>query len=664
MTDPLLNTTTYTPNSLGETTAVTDPKMNTTNFLFNAQGQITSVTDPLTNQTQFTYDHGDLVSVIDPLGRTTRTFSDPIGRYSLITDPASDLTQIAHDNLWGVSQYTDPIGASSSILYDIDGDLTKFTDPLSHSTQFFYDSSHRLNQREDPLGNSDTVNSFNYDNDVLQTTSRQGEVNNYTYDADNRFLTATYADGSTTGSTITPATLFDQVNRFTNLTDSLGGAISRTYDGLDDMLTETTPQGTITYTYDLDGRRTSMSVPGQAEITYGYDVDSRLNCIAQGTGYSCTGTSPTPTVAITYDADSRRSAITLPNGIVGTYSYDTASELTGLTYKEGSTMVGTLTYGYDAAGRIISRGGSLYEAILPTAITSTTYNPDNQLTNLNGSSLTYDLNGSTLVSGAGTLGWDSRKRLKSVSGGSSYVYDGLNRRQSVTEGGTTTTYLYDGLNPVQEQQGGSVFANLLTGLGIDERFTRTTGGVTSTFLTDLLGSTLALTDSTGTIQTNYGYQPYGARTATGATNSNTYQFTGRERTSTMFVYDRGRYYYPGSSRFMSEDPIGLDGGLNLYAYVGGNPISWRDPTGLSGSIFCFSDDCQEEINQCETLCRRARGDSDMRHIWGGSFATCMRGCVSARCGGNPVSSSAPRLSPPPSLPIWRWLPEVPDFVPG
>jgi YD repeat-containing protein len=221
-----------------------------------------------------------------------------------------------------------------------------------------------MNQREDPLGNSDYVNTFNYDNDILKTTSRQGEVNNYTYDADNRFLSASYADGSTTQSTITPATLFDQANRFTNLTDSLGGAISRTYDGLDDMLTETTPQGTITYTYDLDGRRTSMSVPGQAEITYGYDADSRLACIAQGTGYSCTGTSLTPTVAITYDADSRRSTqLTLPNGIVGTYSYDAASELTGLTYKEGSTTVGALTYGYDAAGRIISRGGSLYEAI-------------------------------------------------------------------------------------------------------------------------------------------------------------------------------------------------------------------------------------------------------------------------------------------------------------
>jgi len=127
-----------------------------------------------------------------------------------------------------------------------------------------------------------------------------------------------------------------------------------------------------------------------------------------------------------------------------------------------------------------------------------------------------------------------------------------------------------------------VFANLLTGLGIDERFTRTTGGTTSTFLTDLLGSTLALTDSTGTIQTNYGYQPYGARTATGATNSNTYQFTGRERTSTMFVYDRGRYYYPGSSRFMSEDPIGLGGGLNLYAYANGDPIDETDQLGLCG----------------------------------------------------------------------------------
>jgi len=175
--------------------------------------------------------------------------------------------------------------------------------------------------------------------------------------------------------------------------------------------------------------------------------------------------------------------------------------------------------------------------------------------------------------------WDSRKRLTLITGVASFLYDGLNRRESITQGGTTKAYLYDGLNPVQEQQGGSVFANLLTGLGIDKRFTRTTGGVTSTFLTDLLGSTMALTNSSGVIQTSYAYGPYGGVTVTGASNSNTYQYAGRENDGTGLDYYRARYYKPSYGRFISEDQIGLNGGSNLYAYAGGNPVNYNDPTG-------------------------------------------------------------------------------------
>jgi hypothetical protein len=68
---------------------------------------------------------------------------------------------------------------------------------------------------------------------------------------------------------------------------------------------------------------------------------------------------------------------------------------------------------------------------------------------------------------------------------------------------------------VQELSGGSVLANLLTGLGIDERFTRTESGTTSTFLTDLLGSAVSLTNNSGVIQTSYGLRRLGVATTSG-----------------------------------------------------------------------------------------------------------------------------------------------------
>ncbi len=146
----------------------------------------------------------------------------------------------------------------------------------------------------------------------------------------------------------------------------------------------------------------------------------------------------------------------------------------------------------------------------------------------------------------------------------------------------TTALLYDGVNVVQELSGSPLAprANLLTGLGVDEILTRTDSAGTRHLLTDALGSTLGLTDSSGTLLTEYTYEPFGNTIASGQANANPFQYTGRENDGTGLYYYRARYYNPNYQRFISEDPIGLEGGINLYAYVGDDPIDFADPLGL------------------------------------------------------------------------------------
>ena len=131
-------------------------------------------------------------------------------------------------------------------------------------------------------------------------------------------------------------------------------------------------------------------------------------------------------------------------------------------------------------------------------------------------------------------------------------------------------------------------ANLLTGLGVDEIFTRTDSS-TSTFLTDALGSTLALANSSGSVQTNYSYEPFDRAIVSGTASSNSFQYTGRENDGTGVYYYRARYYSPVYQRFVSEDPIGLRGGLNKYEYVGDDPVSGIDPTGRENPISHFAE---------------------------------------------------------------------------
>src|SRR6185437_12528452 len=175
-------------------------------------------------------------------------------------------------------------------------------------------------------------------------------------------------------------------NRMTQAVDSAGGTITEAYDNLDRLTSETTPQGQISYGYDLAGRRVNMTVAGQPQVTYSYDNANRLTQIAQGSS----------TVGFSYDNINRRSTLTLSNGVNMSYSYDNDSHVTGITYKFSTNTLGDLSYSYDSLGRRTQVGGSFAQTGLPAAMNSATYDAANELTNWNGTSISYDLNGNML----------------------------------------------------------------------------------------------------------------------------------------------------------------------------------------------------------------------------------------------------------------------------
>jgi RHS repeat-associated protein len=238
-----------------------------------------------------------------------------------------------------------------------------------------------------------------------------------------------------------------------------------------------------------------------------------------------------------------------------------------------------LTYSYDLVARRTSVGGSLAAVNLPNAVTQTAYNANNQATMWGTANLFFDFNGNMTSNGTDGYTWDARNHLVSTLSSASFQYDAFGRRTSKTIGGTTASFLYDGANVVQEVIGGTNTANSLTGR-IDEVFQRTDSAGARSFVTDALRNALALTDSTGAMQTQYTYGPFGNVTASGAATTNSFAFTGRGLDATGLYFYRARYYDPQLSRFISEDPIGFKGGINVYAYVGNNPISFVDPLGL------------------------------------------------------------------------------------
>jgi len=473
-------------------------------------------------------------------------------------------------------------------------------------------------------------------------TDRKNQTITYTYDQLNRLTGKTYPDNSTVNysySNVACGTL--QCYTMT-ATDSISGTITRTDDVLDRLASETTPQGTVSYSYDAAGRRSSLTVPGQAIANYTFDNANRLTQITQGS----------TTVSFSYDNANRRTTLTLPNGITTSYSYDNASQLTGLTYAKGSNTLGNLTYGYDLNGRRTNIAGSFAATNLPNAVSTTAYNANNQLTTWGTANLFYDYNGNTLTKVVGsnttTYGWDFENRLTSVtlpgSGGTvSFRYDPFGRRIYKSSSSGTSIYAYDGDNLVEEtNSSGAAVARYEDTQNIDEPLAMLRSAATSYYHADGLGSVTSLSSAAGSIANTYTYDSFGKLTASTGSLVNPFQYTARESDAeTGLYYYRARYYDSNVGRFLNEDPPSfLSGGINFYEYVENSPLGFKDPNGLQAQPASTCCDPQKTKDILQQLQNAFSGPAAAKSTVFQKYKPCLQkmlGDITFQCGPPPPS---------------------------
>ena len=571
--DPLGHATKYEYGANGELLKRTDPLGHATTLEYNELGQLAAITNAMGETTHFCYGNGDLISITDPLGRTTSRFVDGIGRVLSITSPGGQRTRLSYNEDGQPTSFTSPSGATTSIEYDADGNPVKVTDPRGKETTMAYDVMDRLTSETDPLGNSAEW-SYDKAGDLIEAVDRNGTVSTFAYDPLRRLETARFGvSGLTAESTI--GYEYDDADRLTHVSDSASGGYAIARDPFGRIESLAGPTGTVSYAYDAAGRREAMSAAGLETLSYTYDDADRLMGLARGS----------QSVALEYDKANRPIKVTLPGGIKQEYGYDAAGETTSIAYKSGTSTLGSIEYAYNPNGQLEAMWGSYARLKLPQTLSLAEYDADNELVKRGSAELSYDKEGHLLNDGANEYSWNARGELTGISGeaSASFGYDPFGRRTSKTLGGTTTELLLDGANVALESAGGTPTAGLITGLVPDQLFARATAAGTDSYLTDRLGSTVALANGSAEVTTTYSYEPFGAASSLGATSDNPYQFTGRENDGTGLQNNRARYYSFDTGRFVSQDPAGFAGsGSNLYWYANDDPLDYRDPTGEVG----------------------------------------------------------------------------------
>jgi len=544
--DPNGLVTTRSYDQDGRPTSVTDGAGDTTLTVFTPGGKVSTSTDPVGNLTSYGYDADGRSSGVSPPGNIGAVFYsyDARGNRSQIEDVRGQITAFVYDTNNRLLTETNPLGATTTYSYNPDGTRATKLDANGHTTTYGYDDNKRLTN----VTFADTTGyQFAYDTRGHRTLEQDpAESRTLSYDSLGRLSTA-----------------FDtQLNKtLTYGYDANGNRTSLTYDGLttaytydpDNRLTQfVDPDGESTYlTYDPGSRRTALVQGNGVTTAYTYDQANRTTAITPTAPISASAGTSLPSFAYTYDQDGNPLSKAFNNNTQERYLYDAADRLTNITRADNSYA----SYYLDAVGnRITYQDNSGTAASLDSqGYTSSAFNQITQLTDSAGgiptlSAYAYDNNGNRLslastnqatnVTATTSYTWNDDDRLASVAlpngQTDSFKYDANGIRVGKTDSTGSVRYLIDPLTKaILATYDAGTFLRLFNynqnPQKLDEVFSyKTAQGDKYYPHTDMLGSVYALSDSTGTSQASWTYDVYGTRTQTSGTLSYAFGFTGRE----------------------------------------------------------------------------------------------------------------------------------------
>lgn len=636
---------------VGQVVAEIDANANRTEHVYDLAGRRIKTTDALGNEHQFAYDvDGNLINETDAKGHKTtyiydnldrkiqtsfannsnvKTGFDKLARKTSATDQANVSTSYSYDALGRLISVTDVQGNVTSFTFDEAGNKLTQTDAEGRTTSWTYDSLGRVLTRTLPLGQVET-STYDALGNLLTHIDFNGELTTYIYDINNRMTLVTYDKDSSTESFTYDAT----GNQLTAV--SAQGVWTYTYDVMNRLASETKPNGEkLEYLYDSNGNKTQLKVTyvgGAIRIENStYDALNRLETVTDADGNKTT---------YGYDAVGNRTSVTHSNANITAYVYDELNRLTQMQDKRADDLIyqqfdytlhvtgrrlkieelsGRISsYTYDSLYRLTNEaisdfvngnysaeyqfdkvGNRIYSTINGVS-TAYTYDVNDRLKQEGGEVYTYDDNGNTLSksidSDITTYTYDVKQKLvfaNILEGGvtrtSNYRYNMDGIRSQKVEDGVITNYLVDSNRAYAQVIAETDSANTIQVEYMfgDDLLAQKRGSTLSNYKYDGLGSTRALTDSTGTVTDEYFYDAFGVTLASTGSTENDYLFTGEQFDAGLGnYYLRARYYNQGVGRFTQQDswtgnnsdPITL----HKYLYANADPVRYTDPTGNFG----------------------------------------------------------------------------------
>ncbi len=558
---------------------------------------------------------------------TTTYGYDSNGNQTTINAPLTRNATNAYDPLNRLTQITDPANGNTYFGYDAEDDLTSVKDPRSLTTSYGYNGFGDLTTQTSPDTGS-TTNTFDSGGNLATSTDARGAVSTYAYDAQNRVTSIVYELDGVADQTIVFG--YDSgtngKGRLTSASDA-NHSLSWTYDGLGRVtgkgLTVGAVSKSVGYGY-TNADLTSLVTPSGQAVTYGYNSNHQITSIAVNGTTLLSGATYEPFGGVngwtwgngssttrSFNSDGLISQIVTAGTTLG-YSYDNANRISGITDSSSSAL--SWSYGYDALDRLTSAtttsitDGWTYDAngnrLTQTGTTATTFSvnsTNNQLSSTSGSLVrpiyVYDAAGHTQAYGSYVFTYNNRGRLMATNAGpTNYLYNALG--QMIEKSGTAGTTLfmqdeaghligeYDGIGNLIEETiwlGDIPVATLQFGtsalktyyvhtdhLNTPRRITnRNTNIIVWRWDSDPFGNGAAVQNPQGTVTVTYNLRFPG-------------QYYQAESGLSQNVQ---RDFDPLTGKYIESDPIGLNGGINTYAYVGSNPLSRSDVYGLSSLSF-------------------------------------------------------------------------------